>query len=280
MKLSYIFPCRHNSDPMRLCLDSLEAHSKITDRELIFLLDVYPSWQTMSLLKRRGLKWIDTPYCNWYQTLNYGASIAKGEYLVLCETDVVFAPDWDVNIMKHIDHRKMMSPVWVEWHNTGNWFGAEPDEDDIKYTKDFRMNDFIDWCKAHSQDGIKKGTCSHPIVISKELFDKCGGLTYFTWDEGGHIHHEDGLKHRVIGSGGQVSVALDSFIYHFGGANTDKNDYRGWKFYIGKSLKMLVCRKCGIQKDALELYPEVNPESKRMYIDPIMKRGWWECGKC
>ena len=279
---SIVLPTRKSSGNLELFLKSLEVNSHFK-HELIIICDIFSSWKTYKLLQDKNLWYYQQNFCNFYASANYGVTKATRDYLVICQDDTVFSKNWDLNITRYLSHNAYITPHLIQCWEINNYFGMNKEKPMLS---DFRIDLYNQYCQQTQVDRLDESICAnHPIIISKETFNRHNGFTTFTVAEGQHIQHEHGLKMRIMSSGGRTVGCLNSTICHLPQAGWDYDcpDY-GYRVNFGRELNNhripnlknahypVKCNKCGLERDGYLL----SQEEIRMAEECLI----WNCEKC
>lgn len=152
-----------------------------------------------------------------YQAWNTGVMKAKGDVVVLVNSDMAFSRNWLENMLNKLDMSKVITSRLVESgkipsifpHTIVNNFGRKPDE--------FRKEDFEMFAESVKINMICDGGTFMPIAIAKDNFIKAGG-----YPEGNRIL-EDGRQisgdqiffyERLGKLGIKHYTSMDSLVYH------------------------------------------------------------------
>jgi len=148
------------------------------------------------------------PYTIW----NEYAEIAKGEYLIFSNSDVIMAPGWDINMVKYCDDNTIVVGYLAEAGNIGVAeanilidFGKTPDV--------FRKYDFYLWSKAQNvPEVLKERGWYMPCCVKKEWFLSTGG---FPTDLPFPNPNDILFWNHCVDVLGTTLLRVDSFAYHF-----------------------------------------------------------------
>lgn len=135
---------------------------------------------------------------------NYGASLAKFDYICWCNNDIVFTPGWEKPLMAELNN-----DIWVTspYHTPGKVLPA-----DFPAGKDRKTN----------MDGNRTGL---PFLGSCFMMEKKNWLKVGPIDNRVKLWCGDNYIHEsvVYDFGRQVKEVKESYIHHFGGQSVDRN---------------------------------------------------------
>lgn len=171
---------------------------------------------------------------NVYRAYNYGAEMAKGDYILFLNSDMAFSEGWFDRLFVKLTPSNCVTSRLVErgkW-KSGQWgversFGNTPEDYDeqsfIEYSKDLKIDDLV-----------LDGGLFMPLLIRRDDFTQIGG-----YPEGNIIPNSDiftptiSLKGQPCVSGDVVlmkklesrgikhQTVFDSIVYHFQQGETD-----------------------------------------------------------
>jgi hypothetical protein len=108
---------------------------------------------------------------NVYRAWNTACTVAKGEYIVLINSDMAFSPNWLESLMENYDDSKMITSRLVErgimrsgTYGIEHNFGNVPD--------DYRDSDFVDYVKSISEKKLMPGGLYMPLLIKTEYLER------------------------------------------------------------------------------------------------------------
>ncbi len=199
-KFSIIIPCRNLVMISRMCIDSVKAYT--TNYELI-IIDDGSEKETASYLKSvKPTKLIrNEESLGWCKAINQGSKVARGEYIVYLNNDVVVSPGWlDIMADKFKQHGKLgllsCTTKGVEGfqnihHNAENLHLQE-----VRYVMGYCM------------------------MFNRDTFEKLYTRDGYWLDERFGLGGQDDvdLSIRVQQLGLKVCIDRDVFIYHYGSA--------------------------------------------------------------
>lgn len=162
----------------------------------------------------------EDPYTLW----NRYANKTKYELLIFSNSDVLMAPDWDVNLVKHADNSSIITGYLVECGAIGvasqnilHNFGKNPSK--------FDRAGFEAFCKTESQKcseiKFERGWYM-PCLMTKEFFTKMG---YFPREKPFPNPNDILFWEHCLKQGAQLKRA-NSFAYHFQNLSNQEHDYK------------------------------------------------------
>jgi len=188
---------------------------------------------------------------NVYRAYNYGVSKAKGDYVVLINSDMAFTEGWLDNLIKHHDGTNCISSRLVESGRlrTGK-YGIEKN---FGYTyADYKEDDFQQFSELIKLENIKDGGLYMPLFVRKDHFDMVGGYP------AGNITKDSDVFNpeiAVVGAplisgdtafilklssfGIKHSTAFDSVVYHF--QEGEKSSGENAPSFHESKTKIVVC---------------------------------------
>lgn len=169
-----------------------------------------------------------------YRGYNQGILHAKGERLVLINSDHYFSPDWLSNLLKYSDLRKVISCQLVEpgREKIGTVFHAAIKQNFGNNTDNFKEDEFIDFSYQIKKTGIKKGGGYMPCLLYKDAAVYAGlypegniaGSSKEQIIRFGDMYFFD----RLADLGVEHITAKDSICYHLDeGEKNETIDYDG-----------------------------------------------------
>jgi hypothetical protein len=170
---------------------------------------------------------------NVYRGYNFGASRAKGDFLVLINSDMGFSPAWLDNLIKYYSGSNCITSRLVESGRLpSGQFGIEKDfgTDCTNY----RESEFLDFAITISKPRVEDGGLFMPLLVPKTKFLACCGYPEGNIIPGSDIFHplmaKPGepcisgdlvLMQRLLTRGIKHQTAFDSIIYHFQRGESD-----------------------------------------------------------
>jgi len=209
MKVSVVIPSLYevDRDYLKLCVESLQA---TTDWSVIVVTNGSKIKPALPFLCTH-IHTQDQGQCN---AVNIGAQVADGDYLLVSNSDMYYAPGWNKNL--RFDY-PVFSPNLIEPQNN---LGSAPPF--LKWGHDgwnldeFDKDLFDEWMSYfHADEGevIEEAGFNLPFFIKRDFFNFLGGYDV-AFDPWGSNSDTD-LQTR-INLAGVIPVRLrDVLVYHF-----------------------------------------------------------------
>lgn len=227
--MNILIPCHNAVEYMIDCVESLINNSRL-DNVIIVLAD------KVKIDKARipsCVKYVEVDYGNYYRTIEFGIRNfeAKDGYVVFTNDDMLYAKDWDMNLMRTANKLNadtistgLITPLracgWEEedihdYANTGaicyDWI--KRDRLDFNKNLFFRKADELRVEFANKYIPVRHLV---PLVIKKYLIlDIIGKNSYY---DIGDVNLERELCRRNI----RKVTVLDSIVYHYVGVSQSK----------------------------------------------------------
>lgn len=198
-KISVIIPYKDKAKMTEECVKSLLANTPNLGE--IILIDDHSTekWTAISDKVKYYLNKGDLLTEAW----NYGASLAKYDYICWCNNDIIFTHGWEKPLIAALDN-----DTWVvsPYHTPGKDLPA-----DFPVGKDRKTN----------MDGNRTGL---PFLGSCFMMEKKNWLKVGPIDERLRLWCGDNYIHESVvhDFGRQVKEIPESYIHHFGGQSVDK----------------------------------------------------------
>lgn len=147
-----------------------------------------------------------------YQIWNETSKIAQGEYLIFSNSDVLMAPEWDVNMVAYCKPNTIVVGYLVEPGNIGvasenihKDFGRHPDS--------FRRDEFEYWAVRQQHPDIKEERGWYmPCCVRKDWFLSTGGFpTELPFPNPNDIIFWNRCRDEL----GTKFLRANSFAYHY-----------------------------------------------------------------
>ena len=101
-----------------------------------------------------------------YKGYNQGILHAKGERVVLINSDNYFSPDWLENLIKYSEFKNVVSSQIVEPKNEyGGFYHAALVAEFGHTTEDFEKENFLQYAIKNKKTGLKRGGGVHALYI-------------------------------------------------------------------------------------------------------------------
>jgi glycosyltransferase involved in cell wall biosynthesis len=164
---------------------------------------------------------------NVYRAWNYGAMVARGDYLLFINSDMAFSPGWFESLFEKLNGRNCVSSRLVESgklasgkHGISRNFGRTVEE----YDED----NFLEYTKSISQAVVHDDGLFMPLLVRRADFQRVGGYPEGNVVPGSDLSNPsiaergepcvsgDLVLMQKLGSIGiQHQTAFDSIVYHF-----------------------------------------------------------------
>jgi glycosyltransferase involved in cell wall biosynthesis len=214
MKYSIIVPVFNRPDEVDELLESL-CHQEVKDFEVIIVED-----GSKKPCKDVCDKYADILDLHYYykdnsgpgQSRNYGAERAKGEWLIVLDSDVVLPKDY----LKAVNTAILPSPVTR--HQSPSSFAAfgGPDASHPSFTPvqkaiSYSMTSFF------TTGGIRGGKCkkldkffprSYNMGIRREVYQELGGFTKM------RVGEDIDFSYRIVEAGYQTALIPEAWVWH------------------------------------------------------------------
>ena len=171
-----------------------------------------------------------------YKGYNQGILNAKGERIVLINSDNYFSDDWLENLLKYSTFKNIVCSQIVEpGHEKHHFFPTALRADFGRTPDTFRADDFVAYALQHKKTGLKEGGAYMPCLMWRELAYYVGlypegnlaGLDFNDVIRYG----DEAFYDKMARLGVRHVTALDSLVYHLkegekDEVGTDKRNYK------------------------------------------------------
>lgn len=154
-----------------------------------------------------------------YRGYNEGILKAKGEIVVLVNSDNFFSPDWLENLLKYLNRNTVVSSKLIEpRHHTYGVFESAIHMEFGNSIASFNEREFIDYVDQKKMSGLTIGGAYMPCALYKDtaliagLYPQ-GNLASQSFDK---VDEYGDIKffQRLASLGVQHITSLDSLVYH------------------------------------------------------------------
>ncbi len=173
---------------------------------------------------------------NVYRGYNYGASQAKGDFLIFINSDMAFTPQWLEKLWAAYNGKNCVSPRLIEsGKSKSGQFGIEKDFG--RDCQSFQESDFQNYAASIAEPRIENGGLFMPLLIRKEDFAMVGAYpegNIVPWSElfnpviaeAGHacITGDNVLMLRLMARGIVHQTDFSSIVYHFQCGEADSQE--------------------------------------------------------
>ncbi len=154
---------------------------------------------------------------------NQGMRLAKGEYILILNNDIIVGPDWLENMVRLAESDPEIGLVGPR----SNYIAGPQIVPNVPYKVEGEIQDFIGkWQKKNDLSSAEfvfvKGFCH---LIPRRVFDKVG---FYDERFGKGNFEDDDYCTRVHHHGFNALIANDSFIHHFGSVSFNQESV-DWK---------------------------------------------------
>ena len=213
MKYSIIVPVFNRPDEVDELLESL-CHQEVKDFEVIIVEDGSKKPCKDVCDKYAGI--LDLHY--YYkdnsgpgQSRNYGAERAKGEWLIVLDSDVVLPPDY----MAAVNSAIFPSPVTLHPSPSFAAFGgpdaSHPSFTPIQKAISYSMTSFFTTGGIRGGKGKKLDKFfprSYNMGIRREVYQELGGFTKMRFGE------DIDFSYRIVEAGYQTALIPEAWVWH------------------------------------------------------------------
>ncbi|MDN5346503.1 MAG: hypothetical protein PWP65_67 [Clostridia bacterium] len=207
---SIIIPVLNQWPYTRLCLESIERFTP--EAHEIIIVDNGSTDATPEKLKRRqGVRLICLGKNHGFAAaVNRGLAVARGNYLLLLNNDVVVTPRWLSNMLAGLEVKPRAGLVGPR----SNYVGGrqllpvryQNLEEMIAFARDFNSPDLNRWFQVE----MLVGFC---LLFKREVLERVGYLDERFWP-GNFEDNDYSLRARLAGY--ELWCAGDVFVHHFG----------------------------------------------------------------
>jgi len=142
---------------------------------------------------------------NVYRAFNYGAKIAKGDYLIFINSDMAFSPNWLESLFVNLNAKNCIASRLIESgkmesgkYGLSRNFGRSFEE--------YQEPAFIDYAENISRSEVKDGGLYMPLLIRRNDFWQVGGYPE------GNITIDSDIFEPKIAIKGQSGIAGDEVL--------------------------------------------------------------------
>jgi len=204
-----------------------------------------------------------------YKGYNQGIIHAKGQKVVLINSDNYFSPDWLENLLKYSEYKNIICSTLVEpGHDIHPVFPSAFHVNFGKKVSEFKKDDFLKFTSKIKKTGLKYGGAYMPCIFNRNLAFYAGlypegNLAKDSFDEifdyGDKVFYQ-----KLLGFGIKHYTAKDSIVYHLKeGEKDDVIKFEKIKFYKN-SLALAAIEKCKEYKPI----PKINASNLETWIMP------------
>lgn len=154
-----------------------------------------------------------------YKGYNQGILHAKGQRVVLINSDNFFSPDWLENLMKYSDFKTVVTSQLVERrHPKFSVFPGALEQNFGDCTENFKEDEFVKYSFKVRKTGLKKGGAYMPALMYRDIAIYAG--LYPEGNIAGKTKEEivrfgdEKFYDKLSNMGVSHYTALDSVVYH------------------------------------------------------------------
>jgi len=183
-KISYVCLIYKSSKWLKFVYEQFHKHTKLNDGDEFYFVanDAYP--EVLDYLNQnphikhyihenteeQKKEWYIN---NVYRAWNTAARKANGEYVVFLNSDFAFSPNWELNLIKHINNNTCVSSRLVERGilRSGT-YGIERNFGN-NYN-DYNEEEFLNYIQQIKIDKVERGGLYMPLLIKKKHLELIG----------------------------------------------------------------------------------------------------------
>ncbi len=154
-----------------------------------------------------------------YKGYNQGILQAKGDRIVLINSDNFFSPDWLENLLKYSSFKKVITSQLIErCHEKFSVFPGAIEHNFGDCVENFKENEFVDFTYKVRKTGLKKGGAYMPALMYRDAAIYAG--LYPEGNIAGETKEEivrfgdEKFYDKLSDMGIEHYTALDSIVYH------------------------------------------------------------------
>jgi GT2 family glycosyltransferase len=230
---SIVIPSWNNLAYLKLCVESLQRHSRFEHEILVHLNE--GSDGSLEWVKSQGLRYTQSAKnVGVCMSVNHLVARAKHDWVLFMNDDMVAAPGWDTAFLAAIESvdtdLALFFGTLIQPENGGNGiiikqnFGESPTA--------FDEAAFLQNCMADSR-GDLEGAASQPTLVNKKWWDMVGGYS-LEYSPGMSSDDDLMMKFWVAGCRNFRIVSASRF-YHFGCKSTGRIKHNlGGRIFVMK----------------------------------------------
>jgi GT2 family glycosyltransferase/2-polyprenyl-3-methyl-5-hydroxy-6-metoxy-1,4-benzoquinol methylase/glycosyltransferase involved in cell wall biosynthesis/Flp pilus assembly protein TadD len=240
-KLASIVILTYNQlDYTKITIDSIRRHTK--NPYEIIVIDNASSDGTVEYLEaQKDIRAVfNEENLGFPAGCNQGMEIAKGDYVVLLNNDVIVSDNWLEDLIECAESSSQIGIVGP----MSNRISGYQLETNVSYKKVSQVHDFAAKYRRKNRKRLSEsprvaGFC---MLIKRDLLDKIGGLDV-AFGIGNCEDDDYCLRARLAGY--NVVIAGDVFIHHFGSKSFGKDGLEKYKEFI-RANEVIFMEKWGI----------------------------------
>ena len=230
--ISVIIPIHNALRWVLLTLEALKRHAT-TEIQIVPVCDRCEEIVPYTLAKL-GYDPVITNFGEYHQAASKGVDYCNGKYIMICNSDMVFSPDWDCPLLRELEsgEKIVVSSLHIQRfdgipHDTseylepkaGIWTGPGLP----KYPEDLDWDWFLKVCaklkKEYKGHWVENWHFAHQ-AMSKENFESIGRFRNMISDSSG----KNSMAKKLIRLGFSNRVVFDSQVLHFVGASGRRSE--------------------------------------------------------
>lgn len=238
MDYSIIIPYHSNQSFLKACLKSL-LFTVPHDVEIIVVMNNSNSNELGIKLNKKRIKIVTyNQDLGYSRAINYGAEIAKGKYLIFCDSDTVYTNNWFANLTNFFQSNNKIGIVSSKLLNPETSriidFGMALSKLNNAHPY---MDQLLDFELVNKSKKVQMA-CSANMLIEKKLFKVMG-----MHDENlVNFYQDNDLCLRLKDFNKECWVVSNSIVYHRGSSsNLSRHSYRAdiKGYYVAKNLSRM-----------------------------------------
>lgn len=217
---SIIIPTWNNLQYLQFCLKSLEENSTLKIQPIIFVNEGVDG--TIDWLKNSNIDFlVSKKNVGICYAVNKARELAKANYIVYMNDDMVVLPKWDIHLLqeiKRLGHNNfMISSTMVEPYFTNNPCVVVKNYGDSIET--FKHKELLSNYESLYRKNWN-GSSWPPVAVHKDNWDKVAGFSV-EYSPGMYSDPDFARKLYQIGIREFIGVG-NSLVYHFGSKSTNR----------------------------------------------------------